>query len=42
VAINELIKFGRYSGSKPNINKTKRISLGATKSNNELLQNLED
>ena len=41
-AIDELIKFGRYSGCKPNISKTKCIPLGAAKSNSELLQSLED
>jgi hypothetical protein len=41
-AIDEPIKFGRFSECKPNINKTKCISLGATKSNRELLQNFEE
>ena len=40
-AIDELIKFGRYSGCKPNISKTKCIPLGVAKSNSEQLHSLE-
>ena len=38
--IRELVNFGRYSGCRANIDKTKCIPLGATKYDTELLQDL--
>jgi len=40
--IQELVTFGRYSGCNPNINKTKCIPLGATRSDADLLHYLND
>ena len=40
--IDELMSFGRYSGCKPNINKTKCIPLGATKRDVDFLRELTD
>ena len=39
--IDELIDFGRYSGCKPNINKTSCIPLGAANNDTELLNQLK-
>ena len=41
-AIHELYSFGRHSGCKPNINKTKCIPLGAARGEAELLQYLDN
>ena len=40
--IDELMSFGRYSGCKPNINKTKCIPLGATRRDVDFLRELTD
>ncbi|KAL5260053.1 hypothetical protein ACHWQZ_G010240 [Mnemiopsis leidyi] len=41
-AIHELVSFGRHSGCKPNINKTKCIPLGAARGEADLLQYLDN
>ena len=41
-AIHELVSFGRHSGCKPNIDKTKCIPLGAARSDADLLQYLNN
>ena len=41
-AVHELVSFGRHSGCKPNIDKTKCIPLGAARSDADLVQYLNN